>query len=232
MITFTCTTSKRINLFKKMMLSFYYTCLDMDLISDFIVIDDGSSEEDVVTMKKLFPKIRYLNNSIGGQLESIKILMKNVKTDYIFHTEDDWNFLIQDHYIKKSFEVMKTDERIKQVTLRLWKCMYIKHDDIEYRMHVFSPMDYKTEWDIIKLNDCTIGGLTLNPGIIHFPTMKKCFEGLNQKSKEDRTWDRIIAKRFWDMGYRRANLNVEYIEHTGEGLSSRYPNKDLEKYGK
>lgn len=222
MITFTCTTSKRLELFKKMMLSFYYTCLDINLISEFICIDDGSSDEDFSVMNKLFPKIRFIKNRVGGQLESIKILLKNVKTDYIFHTEDDWNFLIQDNYISKCIEIMKTDERIKQVTLRFWECMYVKDKNIDYRMHVYAPMDYKKDWDIIKLNDCTFPGLSLNPGLIDFNVLKKCFENVKNKDKNSRLWDRVVSKKFYDLGYKRANLNKEYIEHTGQ-TNSRYP---------
>jgi hypothetical protein len=220
-IVWTCTSSKRIDLFKKMMLSFYFTCLDIKLISEFICVDDGSSEEDFKSMQKMFPKIRFIKNQKGGQVESLRILLKNVKTDYIFHTEDDWDFLIQDNYITKCLDIMKLDNRIREVTLRFWDCIYVKQDNIDYRVHVFSPMDYKKDWDIIKKNDCTIGGLTLNPGLIHFDTFKECLKGIHQKDKQDRTWDRIIAKKFWDSGYKRANLNAKYINHTGQ-INSRY----------
>jgi len=221
-ITWTCTTSKRLDLFKKMMLSFYYTCLDKNLISDFICIDDGSSYKDFRTMQKLFPRVNFIENEKGGQLESIKILMQNVKTDYIFHTEDDWNYLIQDHYIKKCLDIMKIDKRIKQVTLRFWECMYVKQGNIDYRMHVFSPLDYHKDWDIIKVNDCTFPGLSLNPGLINFKVLKECFRNVKQDDNQDRTWDRVISKRFWNKGYKRANLNDEYIEHSGAG-KSLYP---------
>jgi hypothetical protein len=204
------------------MLSFYYTCKDINLISEFICIDDNSSSKDFEIMIRMFPKVKFIKNQKGGQLESIKLLIENIDADYIFHTEDDWEFLIQDNYIQKCIEIIKTDKRIKQVILRFWDCMYVKHNDIEYRMHVYSPMDYKKDWDIIKHNDCTIGGLTLNPGLIDFKVFKECFKNVKQNDKKDRTWDREISKRFWDMGYKIANLCQKYIEHTGI-LCSCYP---------
>ncbi len=214
-VTFTCTTSKRFILFQRMMLSFYYTCKDIKLISDFVCVDDRSDEKDLKEMKHIFSKINFISNPIGGQLNSIKLLLENIKTEWIFHTEDDWVFLKQDNYIKKMFDIANTDDRIKNVTLRFWECMYIKDNDLEYRMHVYSPMDYKTEWNIIRINDCTYAGLSLNPGLIHVPTLRKCVENISQTDAKDRTWDRTMSMNFWNMGFRRANLINNYVDHTG-----------------
>ena len=214
-ITWTCTLSKRLSLFKTMMLSFFYNCQDIKLISEFLLADDHSEKADIALIRHEFPKVKILNNEKGGQLNSIKLLLENVKTDWIFHTEDDWKFIKEDHYIKKAFEIIETDKRIKNVVFRFWECMYIKDDDIEYRMHVYNPMDYKKDWDIIKLNDCTYGGLSLNPGIIHVPTLKKCIENITQVDIKDRTWDRKMSENYWNMGLKRANLKENYVEHTG-----------------
>ena len=220
-ITFTCTGGGRLDLFKKMMLSFWYTCLDVDLITDFICVDDGSSDNDFNTMCKMFPKIKFIKNNTGGQLQSIKLMLDMVKTKYIFHTEDDWYYLIQDNYITKCLKIMESDYRIKNVTLRFWDCMYIKQHNIEYRMHVYSPLDPEKEWDIIKYNDCTYGGLSLNPGLIDTNVLRECIQDISQIDKRSRYFDKEMSQNFWDIGYRRANLNSEYVEHTG-AVNSRY----------
>lgn len=224
-IVFTCTTSQRYFLFQDMMLSFYNTCKDVDLISKFYCIDDGSSKIEYGQMLRMFPKMKIHRSPGTGQLLSIQTLIAMVDefgADYIFHTEDDWKFLIEDKIITKCLDIMATDDRIKQVTLRPWECMYVKHGSIDYRMHVYDPMDYKKDWDIIKYNDCTMGGLTLNPSLVDFKVFKECFSGITNDDPQSRTWDREVARRFWDAGYKRANLNGEYIEHTG-AAHSRYP---------
>lgn len=221
-ITFTCTTSKRFDLYVQMMISFFYSCLDMDLIENYIIVDDGSPINEIHEMGRLFPKTNVIKNTKGGQLNSIKMILDCVDTEYMFHSEDDWNFLIQDHYIRKGFDIMHTDSRIKQVTLRFWECMYINDDGLEYRMHNYSPMDIKEDYDIIKYSDCNYGGLTLNPSLIHVPTFKECMKNVHQENSESRIWDKKLSMNYWNAGYKRANLNDEYIEHTGT-YDSRYP---------
>ncbi len=54
-----------------------------------------------------------LNNPKLGQIKSIDLAYSKVKTNYIFHCEDDWLFY-RDRFIEDSFIALKSDENIPQ----------------------------------------------------------------------------------------------------------------------
>lgn len=223
-VSFCMTTGRRYDLWKKTMETFTENCLDKDLIHETIIVDDRSPNSELIRMQKVLNDLKYPNiyvipNTKHGQLNSLQELYKRAEMDFVLHMEDDWRFQIKDHFIRKAFDIMDTDDRIKEVTFRLWECIYVKDGDIEYRMHNYSPMDYKLDWDIIKYNDCTYWGLSFNPSIMHRDTVRKCLEGIEQDSPENRAWDKIVSKRFWDMGYRRANLCEDHLYHIGNRVS-------------
>jgi hypothetical protein len=89
-ITLTMTTCKRIDAFKKTMKSLVNYCTDFFQIKQVLVVDDSSTEQDREEMKKLFPFIKLLTHDNKSHAHSLNIIRENVKTDYIFMFEDDW----------------------------------------------------------------------------------------------------------------------------------------------
>ena len=177
---------------------------------------------------KISPHVEGITNEQGWttQFTQASYMMKLILNRH-FMWEDDWRWLLEDNYIRKAFNVIWCDERIKQVTFRYWNCMHVVQGDIEYKMHVFNPIPFNTagNWDIIKENDCTYGGLSMNPSLVHVPTVRECIKDIRQDSPENRGWDKIMSKKYWDMGYRRANLLDEYIYHIGNKISYYTRNK-------
>lgn len=223
-VTLIITTGRRYELFEQTVKSLRENCLDFDLIEETIIIDDKSDKKDLQKMNNIlnrlgFLKVSIIENKKHGQLNSLKLGFNNSKTKYTFNCEDDWLFIKKDNFIRKAFDIINSDIRIKQCILRFWECIYIKDKDIEYRMHVYSPLDYKKDWDIIKRNDCTYWGLSFNPGIVETNIVKKCLLGVTQDSPENRGWDKIVSKKYWEFGFKRANLNDEYIYHIGNRLT-------------
>ena len=53
-VTITMTTCKRFNLFTQTVSSFINCCLDIELVSRWICVDDNSTEEDRKEMKELY----------------------------------------------------------------------------------------------------------------------------------------------------------------------------------
>jgi hypothetical protein len=123
-ITLTLITCKRFNYFQKTLNSFAENCLNLDLISNIICIDDNSDIEDIKKMeeliKKLFPSIpilmahKYLNN---GQSYSMNFLWKVIDTRFIFHLEDDWEFKKSGHFISEGISILNKYPDIKQLCL-------------------------------------------------------------------------------------------------------------------
>ena len=58
-----------------------------------------------------------MNETRIGQIKSIDKAYKEVKTEYVFHCEDDWEFL-REGFIEKSMEMLKEDPKIAVVGLR------------------------------------------------------------------------------------------------------------------
>jgi hypothetical protein len=107
-ITLSITTCKRLNLFKRTMNSFINCCSDILLIDEYICVDDNSSEEDRNEMRKLYPFFTWIMKTPEqkGHMQSMNIIIENVKTEYLLHMEDDWLFLVKDNYISPSIEIL------------------------------------------------------------------------------------------------------------------------------
>lgn len=212
-ITFTATMVGRKKLFILMMESFLKNCLDTDLIKKWIIVDDGSSIEDINEISKRFPFLEIHFNGKRGQASAINYLFSNVKTEWIFHSEDDWVFLIQDSFIRKMFQVANTNINIKNVTLRNWIGDDIRGiNGIEYNLHEWLP-DKPTE--TFEINNCCWFGYTFNPSLHHMPTFNSLGKCDESHPINSRYWDKDIAIRYMYSGLRVANLTKKYIEHTG-----------------
>lgn len=237
-ITFTMTTCRRLDLFKKTIESFRRTCLDQDLISDWIISDDGSSQNDIAEMKRLCPEFTILHSPGRGQAANLNNLFGAVKTIWAIHVEDDWLFIKPDNYIRKMFDIAFDDERIKNVTLRYWEGGYESkckaNPELRYNLHWFSQFNHgNMPVESVKIlcekSNCNWFGYTLNPGLQHMPTVKRLGKyetwtkplGYGRMGCEDaRCFDRPQAIKYLTMGLRTANLCEKYIEHIGGDKSA------------
>ena len=115
-ITFSITTCKRLGLFEKTMNSFLNCCLDWHLIDEWICVDDNSSEEDRKRMKELYPFFKFIfkNPKDKGHPESMNIILENVKSPFLFHMEDDWQFFSKKHYISNCLNILLENETYGQ----------------------------------------------------------------------------------------------------------------------
>jgi len=219
-ICFTITSGRRFNLFVKTMGSFLDCCLDRDLIVRYICSDDRSSKEDLGRMKELYPFLEIYSSLRSGQAANLNNVFSKVDTDFFFHCEDDWLFVKKDNFLRKLFDITNSDNRLKNVTLRHWKCVYVKRNGVEYRMHVHFTKDRLAYNDPLVLRtDCMWYGYSLNPGLQHLPTVRQLgpydeeFEKNNPKVPQ--YFDRPQAQKYMEMGLKRANLVENYVEHIG-----------------
>lgn len=156
-------------------------------------------------------KVTWIQNDTRmGQIWSIDRAYQKVKTDFIFHCEDDWVFNERD-YIRESMRILLKHPTIVQVSLRGntgW------HDLID--MPLFEgfkiAMPYwRGDW----------GGLSFNPGMRRLEDYKRLgsyglhvsygSHGLGHEAK--------LSKMLLDQGYKIADLNRPIAVHTGGSRS-------------
>jgi GR25 family glycosyltransferase involved in LPS biosynthesis len=116
LITFTITSCKRFDLFEKTVNSFINCCIDLDRIDNWLCVDDNSSEYDRTKMKELYPFFTFYMKtpSEKGHPQSMNIIRDNVKTQFIFHMEDDWKFFHKSNYISQCMDVLNSNNVIGQ----------------------------------------------------------------------------------------------------------------------
>lgn len=118
-VTLSLTSCKRLDLFERTMNSFLKCVLDKHLISEYICVDDNSSEEDRKIMQEKYPFMTFYFKTPEerGHPRSMNIIKKLCKTRYLFHIEDDWEFLIKDNYISKCIHVLRSNPGLRQCLL-------------------------------------------------------------------------------------------------------------------
>ena len=215
------TSCCRINLLDKMLDSFHRCCLDKDLITDYFVFDDHSIKEELDRIQKKWD-LKIFHNQYEGQAYSINFLriqLDKMGIKWYLHLEDDWLFIKQDHFIRKMFDIAFDDDRIKNVVLRFWNCPHIQNNKLKYRLHV-----RKEGENMNTDNDWASWGYSFNPGLQHIPTMKLI--GHYPEGIMSRNFDKEPAKKYYQLDYKRANLEDNYIIHTGVN-HSRYEKRTV-----
>jgi len=109
LVTFTITSCKRLDLFKRTMNSFLNCCSDIEKIDKWLCVDDNSSPEDRKKMEILYPFFTFYwkTPEEKGHPRSMNIIRDRVMTPYVFHMEDDWQFFHKKKYITECMEVLQ-----------------------------------------------------------------------------------------------------------------------------
>ncbi len=134
-------------------------------IREFIVIEDGNREKNrALEQRYLHYRIRWMSTDRRvGQIAAIDIAYCLVKTEYIFHCEDDWEF-IAPGFMEKSLSVLNANAKILQVWIRSvtdTNDCNVMNDvffagDVPYRL--IQPGHHTDEWG-------TWHGFSFNPGL-------------------------------------------------------------------
>ena len=188
-------------------------------IKECIIIDDSGLQNindfcsDI--LKEIPVKLIYNEKNLG-QLKSIDIAYSQVKTDYIFHCEEDWEFL-EYGFIEESFKILNQDEKIFTVWLRSYNCTsghpIVHMNDLPYNImrKDFSYYDKGVKY--------TWYGITFNPGLRRTSVCMKHHPYSNVKKYEssDMGGEYSINVAYGQEGYYSAiTKNVKgYVTHIG-----------------
>lgn len=145
-----------------------------------------------------------------GQIKAIDALYSFVKTPYIFHLEDDWEFYAPG-FIERSLQVLENDPQCITVWLR--------HPG-DTNGHPVKP--YPNDFSLMKLStNYKWKGFTFNPGLRRLKDYKK-IAPFSDRVKWDPKTPWIAEKKIGDIYYELGHYacifkGSGYVRHIGHG---------------
>jgi hypothetical protein len=199
-ITFALTSCGRPDLLEKTIDSFLE--FNHYPIKRFKIIDDSAIKGINDHLIEKYPDIEWVHNSKQlGQAASIDILYSDIETEYIFHCEDDWEF-IKHGFIGKSMEILESDKSIIQVWLRG------RSDTNGHPLIQLKDFDY----DVVAYGYQGIWhGFSFNPGL------RRLHDYLLVKPYSSIGWETELNHAYKTLGFKAVSLQEQHVKHTGWG---------------
>ena len=181
-------------------------------VAQFLVIED-SGDRAVVDIVRRFdgPWGRVetiVNDPPLGQTRSIDRLYEQVKTEWIFHCEDDWEFFA-DGFISRSFALLEEFDHLSMVSPR---------DPSRFRPGFWDPEEFSSSG--VKYWVANPGGAGLFSGMMFSPGLRRMrdykivgpYDHLSVAAYESR-----VGQVYRELGYRVACLGEPAVRHIGHG---------------
>lgn len=257
-LIFTVTTCKRFDLFEKTINSLINCTQDIDLIDEWLCVDDNSSEEDRSLMKEKYPFFTYIFKTPEekGHSKSMNIIRNYVIKSgykYTLHMEDDWQSVVYMDYIKPCIQIIEESSNkvgIKQVVQNRQYVQLIRHRDIDlkggfqlylsngyrYILHEFYPKGSEEETQFWKRIN---GGFSasywphysLNPSVMD-SEVYKCLGPYNENVQH---FEMEYASRYTNAGFKTAFFDNITRLHIGkligeEGKKNAYELNQLVQF--
>lgn len=156
----------------------------------------------------------FVNRPKLGQLASIDLAYEQVKTPYIFHCEDDWEF-----YRPGFVEDSRTILELRPEILQVWLRNYI------YDLHVHSPYIRLGAREVVGGVPCyplisdkpEWQSFSLNPGLRRLKEYRLCapFAGYGG--------EKALSQRYAELNLTAVTLEGDAVLHTGFGLHVKTP---------
>jgi hypothetical protein len=215
-ITMVITSSNRLELLRKTIYSFL--AFNTYPIEKYIIVDDSENTSFHEIIKKEFGAMFEIicNEHRIGQIASIDKAYARVKTPWIFHSEDDWQYYRQG-FIEDSLKLMKAYPKILQVWLREINdtnghpviSEVFKHENISYSYMADNFLGYH--------------GFSFNPGLKRLsdyelikPYGSVPFIRTPEKMARFYAPEMEISQFYWDLCYRAVILPQGSVKHIGQ----------------
>jgi len=214
-VTVVVTSFNRIDLLIKMVDSFER--FNTYPIKEFIIIEDSGNKKMCEALKKLYPHYTLIMNEQNiGLVESIDKAYSRVKTPYVFHSEDDYEYY-REGFIERSLAVLENDPLLMQVWIRRMddttdmpvEPEVLKAGDVEYHLigHCIN------NWWHGFCFQCGLRKMFAYNRIKPFTQWSPPTDFLSQRECK-------IGQAYYALGYRAAILPEGYARHTGFGRST------------
>jgi hypothetical protein len=207
-VTVVVTSCNRIEFLQKTIESFL--AINDYPIAEFIIIDDSGNSEAHRRINLLYPNYtRIFNGKNEGLIDSIDRAYSMVKTPFIMHFEDDWEF-IQGGFIDPAIKIIRNNHMVMQVWISNIHNQPIDEevliaDSVPYRYAKLDGMDHL--WH----------GFTLNPSLRSTRIYKEAAPWSQWSPPTDFLALREckIGEEYFRRSYRAAVLNGEHCVHKG-----------------
>lgn len=162
----------------------------------------------------------FVNRPKLGQLASIDLAYGQVKTPYIFHCEDDWQFYRQG-FVEDSHSVLEASPQLLQVWLRSHAhdlavhSPYIHLGDRQVIAGVpcYPLLSEKAEWQ----------SFSLNPGLRRLSDYQRCAPFSAYAG------EKALSRRYAELELTAVTLEGDAVMHTGFGSHVTLPEERQRK---
>ena len=203
-VTLVITSCGRFDLLKRTLDSFFEK--NTYPIKKIIITEDsteGKKLENLISQyENKYNFCLIINETREGQLKSIDKAYNEVDTEYIFHCEDDWEFL-KEGFIEKSMKLLKEDPKLLTIGLRSKK---------DFKEDFFKKEDYISK-DGERFYEVNEEIYTYNPGLRR--KSDNDLFGSHEKLK-DKLYEIELSKFYKDRNYRTIYFKEKYVEHIGD----------------
>ena len=213
-VTLVITSMDRMDLLEKTVESFFRN--NTYPITKTLIIEDSGKELDFSSVEQhIVGDYEIIQNETNlGQFASLDKVYSKVETEWIFHCEEDWEF-IDSGFIEDSMEVF---ESYNGKLCTVWVCASKIHKN-PGRVLIGDHKTKSGKTFRILSPDVAMGGYTLNPGLRRTEDVMRAhpYRELPMNGETNREW--VLSKlyvRKW--GYRAAWIvDSHYCEHLGYG---------------
>jgi len=237
LVTYTVTTCKRFDLFQKTINSFINCCTDVLQIDKWLCVDDNSSAEDRKQMESLYPFFQFVwkTPEQKGHPESMNLIIDMVKSPFVLHMEDDWQFFEKKEYIKPALEILQEDKTLGQVCfnrnyaevlkdrespggLLRWtkenRIRYLIHEHYEPESAEYNDFQVRHGG---KPSSCYWPHYSLRPSVLNADV----FKDVGRYNTNTSHFEMEYSHRYYALGYKTAFYDAVSCLHIGRLTSER-----------
>lgn len=224
-VTVAMTTCRRFDLFARTVTSFVAHVKDRDFIKRWLVMDDGSTNQDLERMRDLMRRQLQGNVTVQrnpgpkGHRHSVAALIEAITTPWTLWLEDDWEFIWPGHPIGEGLDIMTHDPKVAMYGFRHWRCGRVAYakSGVPFIPHAY------TRQSVTAGSDRHWPGLSLNPGLFRTEALRGLLP-LADHEFEHRAGLKLIS-----LGHTITHAAVQYVKHIGEGRSAYDLNGDTSR---
>ena len=139
-----------------------------------------------------------------------------MKTEYIFHCEDDWEFFTNG-FIEKSLEILQNDKKIFTVWLREYctEKRYVKRNGHRICTDLINNSYYKLQ--CFKERDNIWNGFTFNPGLRRLSDYKIVGPYSEIMFEHSGGCEEALSRKYFELGFYCVITNNHhgFVQHIG-----------------